>query len=150
MKKIIFLCLIFICICCSGSNLRLGNKNNISKEKSEDNAVAETKILEKKEVPLSEYVYLFFDRYVTEVKKKKNTAVNRNTKPVVMDINPDNYRVVVDWQAEDDRYIKMQNLKSGRIFIIKDGDKTGDSVLLERHLRYYIFKIGNTNVRIER
>ena len=48
------------------------------------------------------------------------------------------------------RLIKMQNIKTGKEYVIKEGNKTGEIVLIERELQFYKFKINNQIIRVAR
>jgi|GEM_PF-5930744 len=151
MKRCLIFILLFLIYACSQVNIQKSDKiKNKETDKVQEEILKNQKI-KMNDVPLDEYVYLFFDRYVKNDKVKKVVKNNNPVKLSPADIDPKNYRVIIDWQVENDRFIKMENRANGKIYVIKDGDTTGEIVLLERHLRYYIFLIGgNTRLRIER
>lgn len=147
MKKILlFILLLLILFSCYKSSVKLANK----KDSQESKNIESLKTIDHidSNVPTDEFVYLFFDRSYF-VKKQVNNAKAPASK--LVEGNTADYKAVIDWQVEGDgRYIKFMNIKTGKVYIVKEGDTKGEAVLLNRNLFYYKFKIGNMIVKVKR
>jgi hypothetical protein len=146
MKKIIYLYLIFIFIIgCYAPTVTQTNK--VKKEvKKDENKEVKTNDADKKEVSPNDFVYLFFNKsYFQKKEPAQNNAGQKNP-----EINPNDFKVIVDWQYEGGRKLRLKNTKTGKEYIITDGEKTGEIILVERALFYYKFKIGNTIIKVKR
>jgi hypothetical protein len=139
MKKIIYIYLIFI-VSCYAPTVTQTSK---SKKEIKKNENKEAKINDntKKEVTPNDFVYLFFNKSYFQKKELPQTT---------QEINPNDYKVIVDWQYEGGRKLRLKNIKTGKEYIITDGEKTGEIILVERALFYYKFKIGNTIIKVKR
>lgn len=148
MKKIFIFFIIIILFGCynnSGIKLNLNKKTkNIKKTAEEEKTIDHINY----DVSTNELVYLFFDKSFFAVKTPDKTisAVKENKNA----ISADDFKAVVDWQVKGGRQIRLLNLKTGKEYIIKDWEKTGEAVLLERNLFYYKFKIGNSIIKVKR
>ncbi len=99
-----------------------------------------------RKIPINNLVLLFFNNANDYMVKKEVKQV----KIELPEINAKDYKVIVDYQVVDKRFIKVKNLKTGAVCIVKEGDRTGDIVLVERALRYYKFKIDNSIIKVDR
>lgn len=114
-------------------------KNNQTEEKNIEEE-------SKEQVQSAEFVYLFFDRSVFQ--KKPAPKVKKVDVPKV---NPEDYKAIVEWQAEGGkRAVKLKNIRTGQEYIVTEGDTNGDVILEERNLLYYKFKINGQVIRINR
>ena len=143
-KLFTLIILLFIIFACYKPKVSNNNKKIKKIKKTE-----EKKELDKinDEINSNEFVYLFFD--------KKNftpkTAVIKTVIKEVPQLNPNDYKVIVDWLVDDGtRHIKLKNLITGEIYLVKKGDTTGEIILLERNLFDYTFKIKNQLVKVKR
>ena len=139
--------LLLIFISCYNPSVKLvSTKKNKTEKKVEDAGTVDHLDYN---IPINEFVYLFFDKSFF-VKKNENKKVQINN--VKIDIgNPDDYKAVVDWLVEGNkRYIRLKNIKTGKEYIVKEGNTRGEVILLERNLFYYKFKIGNTVIKVKR
>ncbi len=79
--------------------------------------------------------------------------VKKEVKPVIKKvnmINANDYKVIIDWQVQGVRKIKLKNIKTNQEYIISEGDNSGKIILLERTLKFYTFKIDNTIIKVKR
>lgn len=147
MKRLLLLSfLLFLLISCYNSKIKLVKNKSFQENKK----VEDIKIIDHIDynIPINEFVYLFFDKSYF-VKKEINKQVQSDNKTVIG--NPEDYKAVIDWLVEGDgRYIKLMNIKTGKVFIVKEGDKKSEAILLERNLFYYKFQIGNTIIKVKR
>jgi hypothetical protein len=145
LKKILVFTIIIFVAGCAGPNIQLVKK--ISKEKTtdlkDDIKDADQPI---KNIPVEEYVYLFFNRAFFIKTDNKNDH-NDIQMPL---IHENDFKSVIEFQIQGNRYIKLRNIKTGEEYIIKEGDKKGNVVLLERTLQYYKFKFNNTVIKVNR
>jgi len=145
MKQLILLLFIFILSCYSPSIVINEKKSSTSKKNASVPDKRESE--QKKEILSDEFVYLFFDKSSFV---KKPVILPKEQKPVIVEINSNDYKVIVDWQFEGGRSIRLKNIKTGKEYVVKDSDKTGEIVLIERSLFYYKFKIGNTIIKVKK
>ena len=147
MKQIFILLLIFILlICCSGSkkNNIIDKKDNPDKNEKLNNDTNDYKDISQ-EVKIKEYVYLFYNKSYFIKKKVVKKEVKKE-----FTIDQNDYKVIIDWQVKGERMIKLKNIKTGKEYIIKENDKLGEVILVERSLRDYKFKIKNIIIRVKR
>jgi hypothetical protein len=65
-------------------------------------------------------------------------------------VNQGDYKVIVDWKIGEQRYLKLKNMKTGVENVIKDGDTSGNIILIERTLMSYKLKIEGQIVEVKR
>jgi hypothetical protein len=142
MKNYIFLIFI-ICLNCYSPNVSMTvNKSNNANRKQVE---SEKKTAEqKKDISTEEFVYLFFNKN----NFAKQTAKTVAEKPA--EVNSNDFKVIVDYQYEGGRKIRLKNIKSGKEYVIKDNEKSGEIALVERSLLYYKFKIGNSIIKVKK
>lgn len=128
---------------CTNNKLKINeNKNVSSKEITKE--IEDQNELNKK-VSSNEYVYLFYNRnYFIKKDTKKN--VDKNIK----EIKGEDYRVIIEWQVEGERFVRLKDLKSGKEIVVKEGDTSGNIILIKRTLDFYTFKIDNTIIKVKR
>jgi len=140
-RKILILLILFTLFSCSNNSIEI-NKNRsktseITKEIEDQNEL-------NKKVSSNEFVYLFFNRNYfikkTPVKEVKN----------IEQIRGEDYRVIIEWQVEGERFIRVKNLKTNKETVVKEGVKSGNIILIKRALDFYTFKIDNTIVKVKR
>ena len=130
---------------CFGPKVSVGSNKIIKKTTTQEENKESNKI--KDEIKTDEFVYLFFDKSNFQSKP----AALKTVKKEVAELNPNDYKVIVDWLIEDGtRQIKLKNLKTGQVYIIKENDKSGEIILLERNLFDYKFRIGDQTVKVKR
>ena len=96
----------------------------------------------------NEFVFLFFPRRIIKTPTPKRRVITST--PIPTQIDPNQFKVIVDYQIEGGRFIKLRNNQTGQIYEVKDFVKTGEVVLLERTYFYYTFKIKNQIVKVKR
>lgn len=145
MKKyfIVFL-IIYIFFGCKEKSVELAKKEHIKIEKKQNIEADIDK--QQKLISSNEFVYLFFSKlnFINTEKPSKNSIKNE------LLMNSSDLKVIVDWQVEGGRNIKIKNNKTGNIFTIREGNNAGEITLVERNLRYYLFKIENTIIKVPR
>lgn len=129
----------------SGIKLNINKKPKIEKKLAEDEKTIDHINYD---VTINELVYLFFDKSFFIEKPVKSTSANKNEN--IIPVNSNDYKAVIDWQVKGGRQIRVLNIKTGKEYIIKDWEKTGEAVLLERNLFYYKIKIGNSIIKVKR
>lgn len=141
--------LIFSCSTDSGIELGQGNSNRNNNRSSSD-ADKEQDIIEG--VSPERLATLFFDEaYIfrpqkTKVPVKKYVPV----KKVTPTINPAEYKVIADWMVSNRRHIKVKNLRTNVEIIVKEGQKTGEIILIERTFFTYKLKIQGQIIEVAR
>lgn len=137
----LFIFIIFLINCYNSKISRTVNKDRTSDVIGEtDENIDDVK----KEISTREFVYLFFDRAY---------FIKKEVKPVIKKvnmINANDYKVIIDWQVQGVRKIKLKNIKTNQEYIISEGDNSGKIILLERTLKFYTFKIDNTIIKVKR
>ncbi len=129
----------------SGIKLNINKKPKIEKKLAEDEKTIDHINYD---VTINELVYLFFDKSFFIEKPVKSTSANKNEN--IIPVNSNDYKAVIDWQVKGGRQIRVLNIKTGKEYIIKDWEKTGEAVLLERNLFYYKIKIENSIIKVKR
>ena len=79
-----------------------------------------------------------------------STDIKNDFKKEIPSVSSNDFKVIIDYDVEGERFVKIKNNKTGKIYTVRYGDKSGEIVLMERRLTYYIFKINNQNIRISR
>jgi hypothetical protein len=148
--KFLFIFILFILISCFNSNVKLNINKKSKIEKNVKDTDSDSIDHLDYNIPINEFVYLFFDK--SFFVKTQNNSNNRQIVRQKIDIgNPDDYKAIVDWQENNgERYVRLKNLKTGKEYIVKEGDTRGEVILLERNLFFYKFKIGNQVIKVKR
>jgi hypothetical protein len=142
MKRFIYFFLIILISCSSPKIMKVDKIERKENIKSADAANELENI--KKEIPVNELAYLFFNKAYFQ--KNETSAVKKDTAAV----NENDYKAVVEWRYKDTRRIKLKNIKTGKEYVITESDRSGEIILVERNLFYYKFKIGNTIIKVKR
>lgn len=152
MKKLLFLLIIIALFSCYDNSIVQTTPKKKDKKTTETESIEEIEKAEKdKKISKTEYVLLFFRR--DQIFKKKPTptpVITIKTDVFTPTISARDYKVIVDWQVEGGRKIKLKNVRTGKEHIIIEGDTTGEIILVERNIHFYKFKIENTIIKIER
>jgi hypothetical protein len=147
MRKRFLFFIIIILLNCYNSGVKL---NLNKKSKTKNIPIEEEKTIDNidYEVKLEDFASLFFDKSIF-IKKQSSGSIPSISiqKPM---LNSDNFKAIIDWQVKGGRQIKLLNIKTGKEYIIRDWEKTGDNILLERDLFYYKIKIENQIIKVKR
>lgn len=145
-KLLLFFILFSVFISCYNPSVELANTKKDNTDKKVEDA-GSVDLLDYN-IPINEFVYLFFDKsFFVKINENKSSTP---TKKIEIG-NPDDYKAVVDWLVEGNkRYIRLKNIKTGKEYIVKEGNTKGEVILLERNLFFYKFKIGNTIIKVKR
>jgi hypothetical protein len=132
----------FFLFSCANVDIIRVQRNN-STESYQD--VTQDKVIESK--PASNLALLFFDKryFNTGPVTKTTTTIKPESR-----INSADYRVIVDWMKDGVRHVKVQNIRTGAEYIVKEGDRSGTILLIDRTLFSYKFLINGVEVIIER
>lgn len=141
--------LIFSCSTDSGIELGQGNRDRNNNRSSSDSN-KDKEIIEG--VSPERLATLFFDEsYIFKPQKKpvtikRTTTVNR----VLPTINPAEYKVIADWMVSNKRHIKVKNLRTNVEVIVKEGQQSGEIILIERTFFTYKLKIQGQIIEVAR
>ena len=101
----------------------------------------------KKDVSYKDLVFLFFNRSNFVLDKENAKKVNVKN---ILSVSAADFKAVAEWQVDNRRRVKLKNIKTGREYIVVEGDDKGEVIMLERDLFSYKFKINNEIIRIKR
>jgi len=136
--------IILLFSCSSPEIMKILKTKKVMNDKSIDKKKNKLENIEK--VKPEELVGLFYDTpEIIPKSEKKKDLVNKTSQ-----INPADYTIIIDWMVEGVRYIKIKNNKTGQLYIVKEGDKDSNIILLYRDYFKYRFRIDGTEVEIKR
>lgn len=141
--------LLFSCSTDSGIELGQNNGNRNNKRSSSDDTKEQEMI---EGVSPERLATLFFDESYIFRPQKKPVTIKRTTpvKRVSPTINPAEYKVIADWMVSNKRHIKVKNLRTNVEVIVKEGQKTGEIILIERTFFTYKLKIQGQIIEVAR
>lgn len=151
MRYIPIVILILLFISCSGdSGIELvqgGNRGN-NRDRNKDSEVEKEMIEGVSSERLS--TLFFAEAYIFRPKKPTTTQKTTTVKRTLPTVNAWDYKVIADWMVSNRRHIKVKNLKTNVEIIVKEGQKTGEIVLIERTFFNYKLKIKGQIIEVAR
>lgn len=97
-----------------------------------------------KEITPTQLATLFYKQ--NSIPKKTKPKI----KPFVQKKKKVNYKVIVDWQINGKRFVKLRDITTGKELVVNNYSAESGIILLKRTLYKYIFKINNKIVEIKR